>query len=367
MLFLGAAANYRAKDILRHTFSFGTRQNFDDLKMHLALRYGVEFDRAALFHNGRSALCAGLKIALPKNSKVLVNGFTCHAVLEAVKTAGCVPVFADIETDTLHFDVKILRQIYAKHPDLKAIIIQNSLGIPVDIAKISQFTKLHNLLIIEDLAHCAGVHYSDKCETGTIGDIVALSFGKGKSIDTISGGALIIRNTQIKMVKQPMRRPILSDSLRDRWYPFLGVCMRGARYIHIHKLVTGLFLKLHFIERSADAKLDTNTRLTYWQSKLALRQFMALPNKGRQPIRKHFLVDNRDELLLKLSKKGYHFDEFWYEKPVSPARYYQKVHFPEQECPNSVRITQKIINVPIYYTKTELSPALKIIKEFQNG
>lgn len=365
MLFLGAASNYKAKDILRHTFSFGTSQDFDDLKMHLALRYGVNFDCVTLFHNGRSALCAGLKAALPKNSKVLINGFTCHAVLEAVKTAGCVPVFADIETNTLHFDVKILRQIYAKHPDLKAVIIQNSLGIPVDIAKISQFAELHNLVIIEDLAHCTGVHYPDNRETGTIGDIVALSFGKGKSIDTISGGALVIRNRSIKLPKQPMTRPRLSDSLRDRWYPFFGACMRGARHIHLHKLITGLFLKLHFIERSADAKLNIRIRLTYWQAKLALQQFAALSPKGRKPIREHLLVENRDKLLEELSKHGYHFDEFWYEKPVSPARYYQKVHFPEQECPNSVIVSQKIINIPTYYTEEELAPALKIIREHQ--
>ena len=366
MLFLGAAANYKAKDILRHTFSFATKQSFDDLKMHLALRYKTNYDNVVLYHTGRSALCAGIKATTPKNSKVLINGFTCHAVLEAVKTAGCIPIFADISPDTLHFDAKTLRQIYTKHPDLKTIIIQNSLGIPVDITAIERFANIHNLTIIEDLAHCTGVRYPDGREVGTVGKVAALSFGKSKSIDTISGGVLVVRDSSVKTPKQPTQRPQLSDSLRDRWYPFFGACMRGARHLKLHKIVTGILLKLHFIEKSADAKLSLNTRLTYWQAKLALRQFNKLPSKGRKPIRKHYLVQNREKLLQSFRAQGFFFDELWYDTPVSPARYYAKVHFPEKECPNSVKISQEIINLPTYYTQADLAPAIKIIKDHQN-
>lgn len=363
MFFLGQAANYTGSDILKHTFATGSINDFKDLRRYLAVRYQSTPDKVALFHNGRSALAYALKLLVPSRSEVLVNGFTCYAVVEAVRSARLTPVFADIDKQTLHYSPEELTKKIKQHPNLKAIIIQNSLGITVDIAKIEQIAKKHNLIIIEDLAHCTGAKYADGREVGTVGTAAALSFGKGKSIDTISGGAIIMRDMS---VIQPQVRPSLCDSLRDRWYPILGLIMRGARHLGLHKIVTGGFIKLGFIERSADAVLDPKVRLTYWQARLALAQLKARPARKRPPLRQHYLVENRDAVLDELAQKGYIFQEVWYETPISPARYYKKVHFDESECPNSVEISAHIVNLPDYYSKEQLKDAIKIIKEHQH-
>ena len=123
-----------------------------------------------------------------------------------------------------------------------------------------------------------------------------------------------------------------------------------------------MLLKIHFIERSADAKLNVEKRMPHWQAKLALEKMRKL-TKTNKPLREFFLVKNRDEVLAKLKKAGFNFDEFWYEVPISPARYYKKVHFPEKECPNATLVAAKIVNIPNYYKKSDLKPAIKIIKE----
>lgn len=362
MWFLGQAANYEPIDVLRHTFAVGGANDSKDLRRYLAVRYQSTADKVALFHNGRSALAHALKLLAPSHSEVLINGFTCYAVVEAVRSANLIPVFADINQETLHFDATELEQAIKQHPKLKVIIVQNSLGITVDMAKIEKLAKKHELFIIEDLAHCTGTKYPDGREVGTVGDATALSFGKGKSIDTISGGALIMHDIT---VVQPGERPPLSDSLRDRWYPVLGAVMRGARHLKAHKIVTGGFLKLGFIERSADAVLDPKVRLTHWQARLALSKLKARPALKRAPMREHYLVKDREKVLNELEEKGYIFQEIWYETPVSPARYYKKVHFDEAECPNSTEISAHIVNLPDYYSKDELKDAVKIIKEHQ--
>lgn len=81
--------------------------------------------------------------------------------------------------------------------------------------------------------------------------------------------------------------------------------------------------------------------------------------------REFCLVRERAEVLEKLRKAGYYFSGFWYEKPVSPARYYRKVHFPEGECPVATEVAEKIINLPTYYTKAELAAARKIIDQYR--
>ena len=363
MIFLGLASNFGFKDILRHTFAFGTERTSEELRIYLAERYHSDERHVALYHNGRSALAVAIKYAVPPGSEVLIVGFTCHAVVQAVKAAQCTPVFADINPETLHYDLRTLKKALKAHPRTKAIVVQNTFGIPVDITPIEKVCKKLRLQIIEDLAHCAGVRYPDGREVGTVGVAAALSFGKGKSIDTTSGGAVVLRTR--KLPYQPTKEPPLSDRLRDRWYPFFGVLTRALYRIKLGKYFMALLVKIHFVQRSADAKLDQHISLPHWQAKLALKQLKDFPRTGSHPIRDFRLVDDRDYLLKQLDKVGCHLREFWYEVPVSPARYYKKQHFPEIECPIATEVAAHIINLPVYYSKIKLHPAIRIIKEHQ--
>lgn len=366
MIFLGQASNYSGLQILRHLFAFGTQRDSDELRAYLAARYGTTFDHVALYHNGRSALTVALRTLVPRDAGVAITSLTCCAVVQAVRAAKCTPVYVDIDRKTLHFNAENLKKTLKKHKNnLKAVIVQNNLGIPADIAEIEKVCRENDLILIEDLAHCAGVRYKDGREAGTVGRAAALSFGKGKSIDTISGGAVVFLDQNDPAVKQPTKTPYSIESLNDRWYPFHGLMIRLFYHIGLGKLLTAILLKLGCIERSADSRLTTATRLTHWQAKLALRQLKNLPKNGRPPLRDHYFVENRAELLKRLEKLGYIFTDIWYDVPVSPSRYYKKMHFDEKSCPVATKTAEEIINVPVNYPKSELTTAYKIIKEYQ--
>lgn len=368
MLFIGQAANYTKKALYRHLFTIGLPQDSERLRQYLAKRYQGDIKHVALFNNGRSALAMALKMSLPRNSKVVTSGFTCQAVLEAIKGARCVPIYADIEPKTLHFTADILRQLLTKHPDIKAIIIQNTLGNPVDIVAIEKLAKTHQLVLIEDLAHCTGMTYADGREAGTVGDFTALSFGKNKSIDTITGGALVVRKPDLPPIQQPTKRPSFAASFRARWYPVFGAIARALSRPHTQRLAhffLGACVRLHLIERSADAKLNLNTRLSHWQAKLALNQLQTPLKKSHFPLRQHYFVYDRDDCLESLLLAGFDFAETWYDVPISPARYYAKTHFPEAECPVATLAAKHIINAPRFYSTKELKPALDIIRQFE--
>ncbi len=395
--FLGLAANYSRKQRLEHTFAAGRKKDCDELKKFLEKKYSGE---AILAKNGRSALALALKAYFKPGDEVIVNGFTCYAVYEAVRAAGLVPIFADIDKNSLNFDNESLKQILRAGPavaasptsskdsvgvppapspareKLRGIIIQNTFGNPVDIEAIEKFAKKYDLMIVEDLAHCTGVKYTDGREVGTVGAATVLSFGKEKSIDTISGGALVLRGkTKITKeapedfpkIKKPHLSPRPSDALRARFYPLFGAIARGLSYIHLSGLWMRILLKIRWIEKSADNKLDLDRKISKFEAKLALKQLESLKKTSEGGIRDFYLVKNRDETLRKLRKAGYYFDSIWYEKPVSPKRYYKKVHFPEEQCPNAVFVAKHIVNLPIYYNKKELKLAQKIIEEDQYG
>ncbi len=362
--FLGMAANYEDGEWLRHLFARGSRRDLAKLKDVLSKRYD---GKAFLCKNGRSALTLMLKAYFEPGDKILVNGFTCFAVYEAIIAAKMEPVFVDISRADLNFDTKTLEQAYLNNTDARGIIIQNTLGNPVDIVAIEEFTLRHDIKIIEDLAHSAGVRYPDGRKAGTVGVATICSFGKEKSIDTISGGAAIMRKPWKHDIGAPSKLPKLSDHLRARFYPVFGATCRMLSYIGIGGALMRLLVKIHWVEKSADSRLDTTRRLSKFQAKLALAQFEKLRKNGEPPIREFYFVENRPELLKKLRQKGYFFDGLWYERPVSPERYYQKVHFPEAECPNAVYVAEHIVNVPIYYSRRDLKPALKLINSYKAG
>ena len=115
------------------------------------------------------------------------------------------------------------------------------------------------------------------------------------------------------------------------------------------------------MERSADNRLDLTRKIANFEAKLALGQLLKLENA--KPLRKFYLLSNRDMILADLRRAGYYFDGFWYERPVSPDRYYASVKFPESECPTAVAVSQRILNLPTYYTDNELAQAERIIRE----
>lgn len=361
--FLGQAGNYTAKDMFRHTFAIASKKWSNILRQYFADYYNVEKKQVFLMSNGRSALAAALKTFVPEDGEVIINGFTCYAVLQAVEKAGCRPVYADINAKTLNFDVKTLGKTLKKHPKAKALIIQNTLGICVDIAKIEEFAKLHHLLIIEDLAHCAGFKYPDGRKVGSVGVAAALSFGKGKSLDAITGGALILNKAPKNPVRFGYKKPKLSDALRARFYPLLASIGRGMTRIHLQKYWYGPLIRLHFIERAVDAKLNFYRRPAHWQAKLIYRQLQTIEEHGAKPIRTHRLVSDRAKVLDKLEKNGYNFREVWYDVPVSPVRYYKQVNFDESACPVSTDVSAHIVNLPTYYHTSDLNQAIKIIEE----
>lgn len=359
--FLGMAAKYGvSKQTARHFFAHGRVQDIEELTEFLSEHYG---GTAYACKNGRSGLALALKAYFQRGEKVLVNGFTCYAVYEAIRAAGLTPVFVDISQEDLNFDVVALEKA-AENSGAKGVIVQNSLGNPVNMGEIERLAKKYHLIIIEDLAHSVGVKYSDGREAGTVGAATALSFGKDKSIDTINGGAVVFRESPKRQIKTPPDRARASDTLRARFYPVLAGMCRGLTVIHLGGILMRLLVKIHWVEKSADNHLDTTRQISRFEARLALERFKNLKKSGEPPIREFILVNDREELMGELKRAGYYFDSIWYKKPVAPGRYYEQVHFPEAECPNSVYVAEHIINLPTYYSRGDLKRAREIIKPY---
>ena len=379
MIFLGLASNYRAKDILKHTFALGTKKDYKALERELAKRYNASLENVSLIYSGRSAISIALKSfilsgKIEKGDFVAVNSFTCHAVIEAIETADLKPLYVDLEkTDDNkilpNYSASSLEKAKRKNNRLKVFILQNTFGIPIELEKFQKIKDKYNLLCLEDLAHSAGrfykLHSGEKIEIGNFGDAACLSFGKGKAIDTIIGGAVILRNPELSLAptlkKEWLLKTPIPDSMRAAAYPLLGAIARGLSHIHLEKPWLGILLKLKWIERSADTKLRETYTISTWQASLALKQLKKLKP---MPLREYILVRNKEEVLDRLRAEGFHLEESWYEVPISPIRYFKSTNFPIENCPNAVFFANHVLNLPTWYKDKKHKKEIEKLKTF---
>jgi CDP-6-deoxy-D-xylo-4-hexulose-3-dehydrase len=115
---------------------------------------------------------------------------------------GLIPVFVDVDLDTLNIDATLVRQ--AISPKTKAIMIAHTLGNPFDLATIRAIADEHDLWLIEDCCDALGSRYNGQL-VGTFGDIATLSFYPAHHITMGEGGAVFMRSLRLKKIAESFR------------------------------------------------------------------------------------------------------------------------------------------------------------------
>ena len=100
---------------------------------------------------------AGLHIALlalgiGPGDEVITTPMTFVATALAIMHAGARPVFVDVEPETGNLDADLVAA--AINAKTKAIMPVHLYGQMVDMRRLKELSQAHNLLIIEDAAHC---------------------------------------------------------------------------------------------------------------------------------------------------------------------------------------------------------------------
>ncbi len=140
------------------------------------------------FASGRMAFYSLLKaLGIGNGDEVLLTGFTCSVMPNAVWRAGATPIYADIDAATLGTDPRSLqRKITAR---TRVIVAQHSFGIPCAIDEIAALCREKNLPLVEDCALTLDSRLDGK-PVGTWGDAAIFSTDHSKPLNTLTGGIL---------------------------------------------------------------------------------------------------------------------------------------------------------------------------------
>lgn len=143
------------------------------------------------FFKGRVALHAILEaVGVGPGHQVLLPGYTCVVVPNAVLYRGADPVYADIDPATFNLDAAALEAGRGRtwSPDrVRAVIVQHTYGLPADTDRIGAFARAHGLVLIEDACHALGSRWHGR-PVGSLGDAAFFSSQWSKPVTTGLGG-----------------------------------------------------------------------------------------------------------------------------------------------------------------------------------
>lgn len=171
--------------------------------------------------SGTAALHAAMYAAgIRPGDEVILPPMTFVATANAVVFQGGIPVFADVDPDTLLIDPN---QVEAKITSrTKAIIAVDYAGHPCDYDALQSIADHHGLILIADACHALGAEYKGE-KVGALADLTVFSFHPVKHITTGEGGMIVTNHPEFADKMRRFRNHGIDTDHRQRalqgtWY-----------------------------------------------------------------------------------------------------------------------------------------------------
>ena len=173
-------------------YFFGTKVR--DFEMRFARMYGMKHCIAC--SSGTAAVhMAVAALQLPLGSEVITSAITDMGSLTGILYQGLIPVFADIEPDTLNLSPTSVRERITERT--KAIVVVHHSGLPADMDAFLRLGREAGIPVVEDCAQAYYCSYQGKL-AGTMGAINAFSLNHFKHITCGSGGMVLTNDDQLR-------------------------------------------------------------------------------------------------------------------------------------------------------------------------
>ncbi|MBB2944348.1 dTDP-4-amino-4,6-dideoxygalactose transaminase [Actinoplanes lutulentus] len=314
------------------------------------------------YYRGRVALHAILKgLGAGPGDEIVIQAYTCAAVVEPLLRLGVRPVYADISRDTFGIDPAGLSALLT--PRTRAIVAQHTFGIPAPMAAITEIGRSAGVPVVEDCAHMTP-------GTVTPGGSVASfwSYEWGKPVVAGVGGTAVVHD------------PGLAAEMRSRYHrytspPPLREAMMAAEYLAYRVAAgTGMLWRLRSLYRQLSglgvvtgsyAPDPVNSPEYGWRMSRTVR--WRLPNRidaGRMqahhrrrvtgqdlpyvPHRIPVIVGDKQRVLREAAKAGLEVGD-WFTTPVHPLAGpdLAAAGYTPGSCPNAEWAAAHVVTLPV--------------------
>ena len=170
----------------------------------------IQTNKSVAVVNGTAGLHIALKIVgVERGDEVLTQSLTFVATVNAIAYNNAIPVFIDVDFDTMGLSAKSVCNFLEEFGELRddgcynkktnrkisACLPMHTFGFPVNIDDLTDVCKKWKIPIVEDAAESLGSLYKGK-PTGSFGDISVFSFNGNKIVTSGGGGIITSKNLE---------------------------------------------------------------------------------------------------------------------------------------------------------------------------
>jgi UDP-4-amino-4,6-dideoxy-N-acetyl-beta-L-altrosamine transaminase len=184
------------------------------LEFEQAVAQVVSAREAVAVSNGTAALhCAMHAIGLQPGDEVILPPLTFVATANAVVMCGGVPVFADVDPQTLLLDPQAVDEKVTSRT--KAILAVDFAGQPCDYEALRAIADRRGLALIADACHALGASLNG-CPVGSLADMTIFSFHPVKALTTGEGGMIVTNHPEYAQRMRLFRNHGITSTPRER-------------------------------------------------------------------------------------------------------------------------------------------------------
>jgi len=318
-------------------------------------------------------------LGLQKGDEVLLQAFTCNAVPNPMLWLGLKPLYVDCKDD-FNIDPEDLKKKITLRS--KAVIVQHTFGLPVDIDEILGICRQNNLILIEDCAHTLGAEYKDK-KVGAFGKAAFFSFSRDKIISSVYGGMAVTNDPsladKLRQAQDEFGMPNSLWVLQQLLHPILlyYIILPVYNFLDLGKIFLILSQWLHILSKAVHWKEKRGEKPGYFPKALpnalallALHQLSKLErfNQHRKKIAEFY----SRELNIHIPKEGSIFLRFpvrhkkaheiisnawkqnlligdWYTTSIAPHdTRLEAMGYREGMCKNAETLSRETLNLPTH-------------------
>ncbi|GIE97306.1 GNAT family N-acetyltransferase [Paractinoplanes rishiriensis] len=326
------------------------------------------------YYRGRVALHAILRgLGVAPGDEVVVQAYTCAAVVEPLRRLGVTPVFVDIDPLTYGLDAGKLAAALTGRT--RAVIVQHTFGIPVDMAAVTAVAGPAGVPVIEDCAHVTG--------PVTVRGVAAFfSYEWGKPIVAGVGGTAVVadpdlaatmRRQYARYREPPLRRELIMQAqytahrtvsrlgvtwrLRDLYRKLAGLGLVVGSYAadpgdspeYAWRMTRTVRWRLGRRTAEARKQIARRTDLTHrYRAGLEQLSLLTPPPTGAPLLRMPVPVTDKAGIVKAAARQRIEVGD-WFTTPVHPlsGEALAAAGYTEGTCPNAEWAANHVISFPI--------------------
>lgn len=181
-------------EIFQRAWVTNNGQCVQELERALAAYLGVS--HMLVCNNGMMALMLTIQCAGLAGKKVALTPYTYVATLSALLWLHCIPVFVDIEPDTLFLSPELLRRRFQEEPNIAGMLPVHIYGLVCDVESLDAVCRKYGAILIYSAAQAFGSRYHGK-NLLEYGDYSICGFHATKIFHTVEGGCIVSHSAEV--------------------------------------------------------------------------------------------------------------------------------------------------------------------------